>query len=334
MRHVFIIAEAGVNHNGRLDLAHALVDAAADAGADAVKFQTFQASALVAASAPKARYQQQTTDADESQLAMIRRLELDEDAHHALLKHCRQRNIKFLSSPFDIRSVHFLHSLGMKTFKIPSGEITNVPYLRQIGRCAGDVILSTGMSTLGDIEQALEILVQAGTPRERIMLLHCTTEYPAPVDEINLQAMETLRRAFPGVCGVGYSDHTEGIHIPIAAAAMGACVIEKHFTLDRTLEGPDHRASLEPEQLASMVRAIRDIEAAQGDGIKRPSPSEKVNMTVARKSLVASRRICKGELFTEENLTVKRPGTGISPLLWDQYIGKAATKDYQPEELI
>lgn len=334
MRHVFIIAEAGVNHNGSLDLAHALVDAAADAGADAVKFQTFQASALVAAGAPKARYQQQTTDAGESQLAMIRRLELGEDAHRALLEHCRQRNIKFLSSPFDIRSVHFLHSLGMKTFKIPSGEITNVPYLRQIGHSADDVILSTGMSTLGDIEQALEILEQAGTPRERITLLHCTTEYPAPVNEINLQAMETLRRAFPGVCGVGYSDHTEGIHIPIAAAAMGACIIEKHFTLDRTLEGPDHRASLEPEQLTSMVRAIRDIEAARGDGIKRPSPSETANMAVARKSLVASRHICKGELFTEENLTVKRPGTGISPLLWDQYIGRAATRDYQPDELI
>lgn len=334
MRNVFIIAEAGVNHNGQIELAHALVDAAADAGANAVKFQTFRASALVVEGAPKARYQKQTTDAKESQMAMIRRLELDESAHQALLNHCRQRKIDFLSSPFDIQSVHFLHALGMKTFKVPSGEITNVPYLRQIGHCAGDVILSTGMSTLSEIEYALEILIESGTLREHITLLHCTTEYPAPVNEINLQAMNTLRQAFPGVCGVGYSDHTEGIHIPIAAAAMGACIIEKHFTLDRTMEGPDHQASLEPEQLTTMIRAIRDIESAWGDGIKRPSPSEVANISVARKSLVASRTIHKGELFTEKNLTVKRPGTGISPLLWDQYIGTAATRNYQPDELI
>ena len=334
MKHVFVIAEAGVNHNGNLELAHALVDAAADAGADAVKFQTFRAKELVSVSAPKAQYQKQTTDASESQLAMIRRLELDEAAHGVLLEHCRQRAIRFLSSPFDIPSVRFLQSLGMKTFKIPSGEITNVPYLREIGECAENVILSTGMSTLGDIEQAIGILTQAGTRREHITLLHCTTEYPAPVNEINLRAMETLRRAFPGVCGVGYSDHTEGIHIPIAAAAMGASVIEKHFTLDRTMEGPDHKASLEPDQLSHMICAIRDIEVALGDGIKRPSPSEFANMAVARKSLVAARHIHKGELFTEENLTAKRPGTGISPLLWDQYIGTIAARDYQPDDLI
>lgn len=334
MKHVFIIAEAGVNHNGNEAIAHKLVDAAAEAGADAVKFQTFRASELVSASAPKALYQQRTTDVAESQLSMIRRLELNETAHRSLMEHCSQRGIRFLSSPFDLHSIDFLHSLGLETFKIPSGEITNIPYLRRIGNCGVPVILSTGMSVLGEIEKALEVLEHVGTPRERITLLHCTTEYPAPVGEINLRAMETLLRAFPGIAGVGYSDHTQGIHIPVAAAAMGACVIEKHFSLDRNMEGPDHKASLEPDELASMVRAIRDVERARGDGIKRPTDSELSNIRVARKSLVAARPIQKGEVFSEENLTVKRPGTGVSPLLWDDYIGRTALRDYQTDELI
>ncbi len=334
MKHVFIIAEAGVNHNGNEAIAHKLVDAAAEAGADAVKFQTFRASELVSASAPKALYQRRTTDVTESQLSMIRRLELDETAHRSLMEHCSQRGIRFLSSPFDLHSIDFLHSLGLEAFKIPSGEITNIPYLRRIGSCGVPVILSTGMSVLGEIEKALEVLEHVGTPRERITLLHCTTEYPAPVGEINLRAMETLLRAFPGIAGVGYSDHTQGIHIPVAAAAMGACVIEKHFSLDRNMEGPDHKASLEPDELASMVRAIRDVERARGDGIKRPTDSELSNIRVARKSLVAARPIQKGEVFSEENLTVKRPGTGVSPLLWDDYIGRTASRDYQTDELI
>lgn len=334
MKHVFIIAEAGVNHNGNEAIAHKLVDAAAEAGADAVKFQTFRASELVSASAPKALYQRRTTDVTESQLSMIRRLELDETAHRSLMEHCSQRGIRFLSSPFDLHSIDFLHSLGLEAFKIPSGEITNIPYLRRIGSCGVPVILSTGMSVLGEIEKALEVLEHVGTPRERITLLHCTTEYPAPVGEINLRAMETLLQAFPGIAGVGYSDHTQGIHIPVAAVAMGACVIEKHFSLDRNMEGPDHKASLEPDELASMVRAIRDVERARGDGIKRPTDSELSNIRVARKSLVAARPIQKGEVFSEENLTVKRPGTGVSPLLWDDYIGRTALRNYQTDELI
>lgn len=334
MKHIFIIAEAGVNHNGNEAIAHKLVDAAAEAGADAVKFQTFRAAELVSANAPKALYQQRTTDATESQLSMIRRLELDETAHRSLMEHCSQRGVQFLSSPFDLHSIDFLHLLGLEAFKIPSGEITNIPYLRRIGSCGVPVILSTGMSVLGEIEKALEVLEHAGTPRECITLLHCTTEYPAPVGEINLRAMETLLRAFPGIAGVGYSDHTQGIHIPVAAAAMGACVIEKHFSLDRNMEGPDHKASLEPDELASMVRAIRDVERARGDGIKRPTDSELSNIRVARKSLVAARPIQKGEVFSEENLTAKRPGTGVSPLLWDDYIGRTALRDYQVDELI
>ena len=334
MKHVFIIAEAGVNHNGNEAIAHKLVDAAAEAGANAVKFQTFRASELVSASAPKALYQRRTTDVTESQLSMIRRLELDETAHRSLMEHCSQRGIRFLSSPFDLHSIDFLHSLGLEAFKIPSGEITNIPYLRRIGSCGVPVILSTGMSVLGEIEKALEVLEHVGTPRERITLLHCTTEYPAPVGEINLRAMETLLQAFPGIAGVGYSDHTQGIHIPVAAVAMGACVIEKHFSLDRNMEGPDHKASLEPDELASMVRAIRDVERARGDGIKRPTDSELSNIRVARKSLVAARPIQKGEVFSEENLTVKRPGTGVSPLLWDDYIGRTALRNYQTDELI
>jgi N-acetylneuraminate synthase len=334
MNKVFVIAEAGVNHNGCLDLAHQLVDAAATSGADAVKFQTFRATSLVTCRAPKAQYQIKTTRGDESQRAMIGSLELPETAHRELQQHCKKAEIAFLSSPFDMSSVSFLHELGLDIFKIPSGEITNLPYLRKIGRYGRKILLSTGMANLGEIEAALDVLEQAGTPRANITLLHCTTEYPAPVGEVNLNAMATLRHAFPGIAGVGYSDHTRGILIPIAAAALGATVIEKHFTLDRNMEGPDHKASLEPDELKKMVAAIRDIEKAMGDGIKRPSPSEKPNMLVARKSLVAARDIKKGEAYNEENVTAKRPGNGISPMRWDEIMGQYAQRDYQEDELL
>lgn len=334
MNKVFVIAEAGVNHNGSIAIAHQLVDIAAKNGADAIKFQTFKAKDLVTYDAPKARYQMKTTTSDENQLAMISSLELKEDAHRELQQHCKNAGINFLSSPFDITSVHFLHELGLNIFKIPSGEITNLPYLRMIGRYGCRIFLSTGMCTLGDIEAALDVLEQAGTSRGNITLLHCTTEYPAPIDEVNLNAINTLRHAFPGIAGVGYSDHTKGIHIPIAAAAMGARVIEKHFTLDRNMEGPDHKASLEPDELKEMIAAIRDIENALGDGIKRPSSSEKSNMLIARKSLVAAREIKKGEVFSEENVMAKRPGNGISPMRWDEILGQRALRDYQKDELL
>ncbi|MBR4537062.1 MAG: N-acetylneuraminate synthase [Bacteroidales bacterium] len=334
MNKVFVIAEAGVNHNGSLSLAHQLIDNAARSGADAIKFQTFKAKSLVTYDAPKAKYQMKTTASNENQLAMISSLELKEEDHRELLQHCENASIKFLSSPFDISSVRFLHELGLNIFKIPSGEITNLPYLRKIGSYGCKVFLSTGMCVLGDIEAALEVLEQAGTSRGNITLLHCTTEYPAPVDEVNLNAINTLRFAFPGIAGVGYSDHTKGIHIPIAATAIGARVIEKHFTLDRNMEGPDHKASLEPDELKEMINAIRDIEKALGDGIKRPSLSEKSNILIARKSLVAAREIKKGEVFSEENVMAKRPGNGISPMRWDEILGQHAPRDYQKDELL
>ena len=332
MDKVFIIAEAGVNHNGSIEIAKKLIDVAAEAGADAVKFQTFKADKLVSKTAQKAEYQKQTTDASESQYAMIKKLELDEEAHHELIEHCRLRNIRFLSTPFDLESISLLDSLGMEIFKIPSGEITNLPYLRKIGSLNKQVVLSTGMADLAEVEDALNVLTGAGTPKEKITILHATTEYPCPLDEVNLRAMETIRSAFD--VAVGYSDHTKGIEIPIAAAAMGASVIEKHFTLDRMMEGPDHKASLEPDELISMVRAIRNIEKALGDGIKRPTPSEAKNLSVARKSIVAAADIREGELFTETNLTVKRPGNGISPMRWDAVIGTPARKNYTQDELI
>jgi len=327
-----IIAEAGVNHNGDLDLAKQLINAAADAGADLVKFQTFNANRQVTRTAKKADYQTQTTSSTESQHAMLRRLELTEEMHHQLIAHCATQNIGFLSTGFDIESVDLLVSLGQECFKIPSGEITNLPYLRHIGQLGKTVILSTGMATLGEIEAAIEILEQTGTPRAKVTVLHCTTEYPTPMNEVNLRAMQSIHAAFD--VAVGYSDHTEGIEIAIAAVAMGATVIEKHFTLDRTFPGPDHQASLEPAELKAMVTAIRNIEIALGDGIKRLTPSEARNKPVARKSLVASRAISIGEIFTAENITTKRPGTGISPMRWDEFVGQTAQKDYKEDELI
>ena len=327
-----IIAEAGVNHNGDMQIAKRLIDAAAAAGADLVKFQTFSASRQVTRSAKKADYQTLTTDSSESQHAMLQRLELTEAMHHELIEHCASRHIGFFSTGFDIECVDLLVRLGQEQFKIPSGEIINLPYLRHIGQLGKKVILSTGMATLGEIEVAIEVLEQAGTPRSKLTVLHCTTEYPTPMPEVNLRAMQSLRAAF-GV-DVGYSDHTQGIEVGIAAVALGASVIEKHFTLDRTLPGPDHQASLEPAELSAMVAAIRNIEAALGDGVKRLTSSEARNKPIARKSLVASRAIKAGEIFTAENLTTKRPGTGISPMRWDEFLGNKAQRDYAADELI
>ncbi len=329
---VFIIAEAGVNHNGSLELAKALIDVAASAGVDAVKFQTFKADKLVSKTAQKAHYQKQTTDAAESQYEMIKKLELDTAAHHELIAYCKIKNILFLSTPFDHESIELLNDLKMDIFKIPSGEITNLPYLRHIGSLRKEVILSSGMADLGEIEDALDVLIASGTPKEHITVLHATTEYPCPIEDVNLRAMQTIAGAF-GI-KTGYSDHTNGIEVPIAAAAMGATVIEKHFTLDKTMEGPDHKASLEPDELIAMVQAIRNIEKALGNGIKKPSPSEAKNIRVARKSIVASSSIKKGEILTEKNITIKRPGHGISPMRYDEIIGTSALKDYCEDELI
>ena len=327
-----IIAEAGVNHNGQVDLAVRLVDAAADAGADIVKFQTFTADRLVTAAARQAAYQTRATGREESQHAMLRRLELDREAHEAVIARCRTRGITFLSTGFDLESLALLTELGVGAFKIPSGEITNLPYLRWLGRSGKPLILSTGMATMGDIEGALAALEDAGTARDRITVLHCTTEYPTPMTEVNLRAMVSIRDAF-GVA-VGYSDHTMGIEVAVAAVALGATMIEKHLTLDRNLPGPDHQASLEPGDLARMVSAIRNIEQAMGDGIKRPTPSESKNRVGARKSIVAACAIRAGERFSEANLAVKRPATGVSPMQWDEMIGRVATRDYLPDDTI
>jgi N,N'-diacetyllegionaminate synthase len=329
---VLIIAEAGVNHNGDMAMAKGLIDAAADAGADLVKFQTFNADRLVTRTAKKAEYQTKATGSGESQHDMLRRLELDLAMHEELIAHCAKRGIAFFSTGFDIESIDMLIGLGQDHFKIPSGEITNLPYLRHIGRLGKNVILSTGMATLGDIEAALAVLEEAGTKRSRLTVLHCTTEYPTPMNEVNLRAMQGIQAAF-GV-PVGYSDHTAGIEVAIAAVAMGATVIEKHFTLDRTLPGPDHKASLEPQELKAMVSAIRNIETALGDGVKRLTPSEARNKPIARKSLVATRAIKLGEAFGADNLGVKRPGTGISPMRWDEVVGKPAKRDFAADELI
>lgn len=332
MSRVFIIAEAGVNHNGSLELAKKLIDVACEAGADAVKFQTFKADKLVSKKAQKAEYQKETTNSAESQYDMIKKLELDEIAHHELIAYCKLKNILFLSTPFDHESIALLHRLQMPIFKIPSGEITNLPYLRQIGGLGKEVILSTGMATLKEVEDALAVLLNAGTHKEKITVLHATTEYPCPVDEVNLKAMQTIHNAFD--VKVGYSDHTKGIEIPIAAVAMGACVIEKHFTLDKTLEGPDHKASLEPHEFIAMVKAIRNVEKALGNGVKIPTLSESKNKSIGRKTIVAKCSIQQGEVFTENNLAIKRAGNGISPMLWDDIIGMIAEKNYQEDELI
>ena len=328
----FIIAEAGVNHNGDTDLALKMIDIAADAGADAVKFQTFKAERLLTQYAPKASYQNKTTKADESQFEMIKNLELSKDAHRVLIDYCSKKNIMFLSSPFDNESIDLLDELGLKIFKIPSGEIVNLPYLRKIGSIDKNIIMSTGMANLEEVDSALNILVSAGTELDKITLLSCNTEYPTPFEDTNLNTMLTLRERFN--TKVGYSDHTPGIEVPIAAVAMGAVVIEKHFTLDRNMLGPDHKASLEPVELKSMIMAIRNIEKAMGTGIKAPSPSEIKNIAIARKSIVSSTKIMKGELFSEDNLSTKRPGTGISPMRWDEFIGTKASKDYQKDEQI
>ena len=327
-----IIAEAGVNHNGDLALARQLIDVAAVAGADLVKFQTFTADRLATRTAQKADYQNRTTTSTESQHEMLSRLELTDAMHHELIAHCATRNIDFFSTGFDIESVDLLVRHGQNHFKIPSGEITNLPYLRHIGRLGKSVILSTGMANLGEIEAAIDALEAAGTPRAMLTVLHCTTEYPTPMAEVNLRAMLSIHAAF-GVA-VGYSDHTQGIEVAIASVAMGATVIEKHFTLDRNLPGPDHKASLEPAELNALVAAIRNIEVALGDGIKRLTTSEARNRPVVRKSLVASRAIKSGALFTAENITAKRPATGISPMRWDEVIGKTALRDFGPDELI
>ena len=328
-----IIAEAGVNHNGRIETAGQLIEIAAEAGADLVKFQTFSADRLVTGSASKADYQLETTSTSESQHEMIRKLELSREMHEELIAHCKKCGVGFFSTGFDPQSVDLLAELGLDRFKIPSGEITNLPYLRHIGQYGKPVILSTGMARLGEIEAALEVLEASGTPREQVTVLHCNTEYPTPMADVNLKAMLAIRDAL-GV-QVGYSDHTLGIEVPIAAVAMGATVIEKHFTLDRNLPGPDHRASLEPDELKAMVQAIRNIELAlSGDGLKRPSPSESKNLEIVRKSLVALVPIKAGEPFTEANLGVKRPGSGISPMRWDEFMGRPANRDYQADELI
>lgn len=332
MKKVFIIAEAGVNHNGSSDIAKELIDAAVKAGADAVKFQTFKAANLVSKTAQKADYQKQTTDVEESQFEMIQKLELDVDTHKELISYCKHKNILFLSTPFDHESIELLHKLGLEVFKIPSGEITNLPYLRHIGSLNKRVILSTGMANLGEIEAAINVIMEAGSNRKNITILHANTEYPTPMEDVNLKAMVTIGNAFN--TNYGYSDHTLGIEVPIAAVALGASIIEKHFTLDKNMPGPDHRASLEPHELISMIQAIRNIEQALGSTVKKPSPSEAKNKSIARKSLVAKTSIKEGEFFTEENLTIKRPGTGISPMRWDEVIGTKAVNNYQEDDLI
>lgn len=327
-----IIAEAGVNHNGDLMLAKQLINVAAEAGADFVKFQTFKANCLAVPTAPKADYQHRATTVEETQYEMLRRLELSEEMHATLIAHCAECNIRFLSTGFDIESVNLLVSLGLDCFKIPSGEITNLPYLRHIGQFGKSILLSTGMSTMDEVEKAVVAIEKAGTTRDKVTVLHCTTEYPTPMEEVNLRAMVSIGNAL-GV-RIGYSDHTHGIEVAVAAVAMGACVIEKHFTLDRNMPGPDHNASLEPAELLEMVKAIRNIEAAMGDGIKRPMPNEEGNKIVARKSLVARVAIKAGEAFSPHNITAKRPAKGLSPMYWDEIIGREARRDYLPDELI
>jgi N-acetylneuraminate synthase len=352
----YIIAEAGVNHNGSLDMARKLIDVAAEAGSDAVKFQTFKAQSLVSKSAPKAEYQVSTTGAEESQFEMIHKLELDEDAHRLLIAHCQEKGIQFLSTPFDFESVDLLaKTFDMPCLKIPSGEITNGPLLLYVAQTGKPVILSTGMSTLEEVKQALGVLAYGfvgdgrkpsldafqkaylsdegqGALRDKVRLLHCTTEYPAPINEVNLRAMDTLAKTFK--LPVGFSDHTSGITVAIAAAARGAVVVEKHFTLDRNLPGPDHNASLEPGELKAMVNAIREVEAALGDGVKQPTTSEIKNLTVARKSLVAKTEIKSGEVLTAEKLGAKRPGDGVSPMAYWDFLGRKAICDYDQDEKV
>lgn len=330
---VLIIAEAGVNHNGSLDLAKRLVDEAVAAGVDFIKFQTFKAEKLVSRTARQAEYQQRNIgQSDNSQYAMLKHLELSKAQHEELVTYCHQKGIRFFSTAFDLDSIDYLHTLNLGLWKIPSGEITNYPYLKKIASYGEPVVLSTGMCELSDIEAALHVLLNNGVQKEKITVLHCNTEYPTPMKDVNLKAMLEIGQRF-GV-KVGYSDHTEGIEVPIAAVALGATIIEKHFTLDKEMEGPDHKASLEPAELRAMVKAIRNIEQALGNGHKTVSESERKNMEIARKSIVAACPILQGELLSEQNLTVKRPGNGISPMRWEEVIGTYATRDYQEEEMI
>ena len=332
MKKTFIIAEAGVNHNGDLSVAKRMVDVAKEAGADAVKFQTFKAERMISKNAVKAEYQKQTTEENETQFEMIRKLELDKVAHEKLIAYCNEKGIIFISSPFDLESIDLLNFLGLEIFKIPSGEMTNLPYLRKIGGFKKKVILSTGMADLKEIKTALDILIKAGAVKENITILHCNTAYPTPIEDVNLLAMCTIRKAFN--VKVGYSDHTLGIEVPIAAAALGATVIEKHFTLDKNMEGPDQKASLNPEEFKNMVDAIRKVEKGLGNGEKKVSVSELENKSVVRKSIVAAKDITRGEIFTKKNITTKRPATGISPIEWDNVIGRIAKKNFQEDENI
>lgn len=333
MNRTLIIAEAGVNHNGDIQLAKKLIDAAANAGVDYVKFQTFNSKKLVSKKAQKADYQKENTSKiNESQLEMLQKLELTKEMHLELIQYCNLKKIKFLSTGFDLESIEFLNQLNIDLFKVPSGEITNLPYLRKISGLGKPIIISTGMADMHEIKEALSVLTLEGVKSEDITILHCNTEYPTPMCDVNLNAMNTIGETL-GVA-IGYSDHTLGIEIPIAAVAMGATVIEKHFTLDKSMDGPDHKASLEPNELKAMVTAIRNIEIALGHGIKEPSESEKKNKTIARKSIVAQCNIEKGAVLTKENITVKRPGNGISPMLWDTIIGTEASKNYKEDDLI
>lgn len=334
MSHTLIIAEAGVNHNGSLEMAKRLIEVAADAGVDYVKFQTFKTESLVSKAAQQAEYQKKNigNNNKNSQFEMLKKLELSKKDHEELIKYSLTKNVKFFSTAFDLDSIDYLTSLKLGLWKIPSGEITNYPYIRKIALNHEPVIISTGMCIEEDIRKAIEILIKFGLKKEQITILHCNTEYPTPMEDVNLKAMLTIQKNF-GV-QVGYSDHTKGIEIPIAAVALGARVIEKHFTLDRTLPGPDHKASLEPNELKVMVSSIRNIEKALGDGIKRVSESESGNIIVARKSIIAACAIRKGEMLSEKNLAIKRPGTGLSPMLWEEVIGTVAIKDYQEEDLI
>lgn len=330
MKHVIIIAEAGVNHNGSFELAKKMVDAAKEAGVDYVKFQTFNPKKLVSKYAEKAEYQKETTGSDETQLQMLQKLTLTEDNFLSLRGYCREVGIGFISTPFDLDSIAFLETFDMDFWKVPSGEVTNLPYLEAIARTKRKVVMSTGMCDMNEIQDAIEVLEKNGTTE--ITLLHCNTQYPTPYEHVNLSAMNSIRDALHKE--VGYSDHTQGIVVPIAAVAMGATVIEKHFTLDKNMEGPDHKASLNPSELRQMVVAIRNIEQAIGNGLKEPSSSEMANKGVARKSIVASRSIKQGEVFSEENLTTKRPGIGISPMKWYEVIGKVAPRDFSEDEII
>jgi len=333
MNRVTIIAEAGVNHNGNLDLARRLVDAAADAGADYVKFQTFKAEKIAVRKAEKAAYQKQSTSSGEDQLQMLKKLELKYEDHRSLISYCDHRSIRFLSTPFDLESISFLKELGITLGKIPSGEITNLPYLEKMSGSFKELVMSTGMSSLDEIRAAVDVISSTGFSKDKLTILHCNSEYPTPYEDVNLRAMQSIASSFN--VRVAFSDHTLGIEIPLAAVALGASVIEKHFTLDKNMEGPDHRISLEPGELKTMVAAIRHVESAMlGSGVKQASISEQKNIAVVRKSIVASTTIKKGEILSDSNLTVKRPGTGINPMLWYKVCGTKAIKDFDEDELI